>query len=70
MRIRPDIPVILCTGYHEETYNESAAAIGIKEVLMKPVRRDDLVRAVRKALKEDVEWQNIRGRNREGEEVI
>jgi len=70
MRIRPDIPVILCTGYHEETYNESTAAIGIKEVLMKPVRRDDPVRAVRKALKEDVEWQNIRGRNREGEEVI
>ena len=70
MRIRPDIPIILCTGYHEETYNESTAAIGIKEVLMKPVRRDHLVRAVRKALKEDVELQNIRGRNREGEEVM
>ncbi len=53
MGIRSNIPVILCTGYHEDTCNESAGAIGIKEVIMKPVSRDRLVRAVRKALQED-----------------
>ena len=54
VRIRPGIPIILCTGYDEETYKERAGKIGIKEVVMKPVTGHDLVNAIKKALKEAV----------------
>ena len=50
--IRPDIPIILCTGYDEETYRDRAAEIGIKAVIMKPVDGRSMVKAIRKALKE------------------
>ena len=68
VRIRPDIPIILCTGYDEEIYKERAREIGIKEVIRKPVSRGDLANAIKKALKENVESQNIRGKNIEGKE--
>jgi len=32
MRIRPDIPVILCTGFSEAITQEKARAIGVKEL--------------------------------------
>lgn len=60
VRIRPDIPIILCTGYDEETYKERAREIGIKKVMMKPVTGHGLVKAIRKALRENVESQNKR----------
>ena len=60
VRIRPDIPIILCTGYDEETYKERAREIGIKKVMMKPVTGRGLVKAIRKALRENLESQNIR----------
>ena len=68
VRIRPDIPIILCTGYDEEIYKERAREIGIKEVITKPVSKGDLANAIKKALKENVESQNIRGKNIEGKE--
>jgi len=36
-RIRPDIPIILCTGFSESVDEGSARAAGIQEFLMKPV---------------------------------
>ena len=54
MRIRPGIPIILCTGYDEEIYKERARKIGIKRVMMKPVTGHSLVNAIKKALKADV----------------
>ncbi|OQY11939.1 MAG: hypothetical protein B6I30_05780 [Desulfobacteraceae bacterium 4572_187] len=54
VRIRPGIPVILCTGYDEEIYKERARKIGIKAVVMKPVTGHGLVNAIKKALKEEV----------------
>ncbi|MBL7205695.1 MAG: response regulator [Desulfobacteraceae bacterium] len=68
VRIRPDIPIILCTGYDEETYKERAREIGIKEVIMKPLNGRDLANAIRKALKENLESQNIGGKDIEGKE--
>ncbi|MBU4261950.1 MAG: response regulator [Proteobacteria bacterium] len=50
LAIRPDIPIILCTGYSEWIDKEKAAALGIKEYLMKPVGKKDLALAVRKVL--------------------
>ena len=54
VRIRPDIPIILCTGYDEDIYKESAGKIGIKAVLMKPITGRGLVHAIMKVLNEEV----------------
>jgi two-component system, cell cycle sensor histidine kinase and response regulator CckA len=37
LEIRPDLPIILCTGYSEIVSVEMAKAIGIREYVMKPV---------------------------------
>jgi len=50
MQIRPDIPVILCTGFSENVSEQQAKNLGIREFIMKPVTVAGLARAVRKAL--------------------
>lgn len=52
MKIRPDIPVILCTGYSKKISDETAAEIGIKGFAYKPVVKSDLAKTVRKVLDE------------------
>ncbi len=47
---RPDIPIILCTGYSAMISEEKAEEIGIKRFLMKPVSRKDLAITVREEL--------------------
>jgi CheY-like chemotaxis protein len=48
--IRPDIPIILCTGFSEVINEEKAKAMGIREYILKPVVRDVLARTIRKVL--------------------
>jgi two-component system cell cycle sensor histidine kinase/response regulator CckA len=50
MKIRPDIPIILCTGHSESISPETAKQGGIKAFLMKPIAKHDLARAVRRVL--------------------
>ncbi|MDP3028951.1 MAG: PAS domain S-box protein, partial [Deltaproteobacteria bacterium] len=50
LRIRPDIPIILCTGYSELITEEKAKAMGIRELLMKPVVRAEMARIIRHVL--------------------
>jgi CheY-like chemotaxis protein len=50
MRIRPDIPVILCTGFSELISPEKAASMGIKGYLAKPVSIKQLTTLIRKVL--------------------
>ena len=50
MRIRPDIPVILCTGFSEAVTQEKARAIGVKEFIMKPIVQRQIAEAIRRAL--------------------
>jgi PAS domain S-box-containing protein len=52
MRIRADIPIILCTGFSHSMSEEKAKAIGIREYAMKPLIRQDLARIIRKVLDE------------------
>ena len=52
MKIRPDIPVILCTGYSKKISDETASEIGIKAFAYKPVVKADLAKTVRKVLDE------------------
>jgi CheY-like chemotaxis protein len=50
MKIRPDIPVILCTGYSKKLSEENVAKIGIKAFVMKPFVRSELAKTIRKVL--------------------
>jgi len=47
-RIRPDLPLILATGYSEFVSKETAGLYGIKEFIMKPVVRDELAATIRR----------------------
>ena len=51
MKIRPDVPVILCTGFSDTVNEQQAKAIGIREYVMKPIVTSDLVRAIERALR-------------------
>ncbi|MBS3756725.1 MAG: PAS domain S-box protein, partial [Desulfobacterales bacterium] len=48
--IRPDIPVILCTGFSEKINGRQRKDLGIEGFLMKPVTKKDMAEAVRKVL--------------------
>lgn len=50
MKIRPDLPVILCTGFSERINQEGAAKMGIKALLMKPLLRTEMARTIREVL--------------------
>jgi signal transduction histidine kinase/CheY-like chemotaxis protein/ABC-type amino acid transport substrate-binding protein len=50
--IRPEIPVILCTGYSERMSEEKARAMGIAGFLYKPLLLEQLSRTIREALAE------------------
>ena len=42
--IRPEIPIILCTGFSDENDEKRAKAMGIKGILKKPVATEDIGR--------------------------
>ncbi|MBW2604579.1 MAG: PAS domain S-box protein [Deltaproteobacteria bacterium] len=50
LKIRPDMPTILCTGFSEKIDEEKAKEIGIRQYIEKPVKRSDLAKLVRKVL--------------------
>lgn len=49
-KVRPDMPIILCTGFSAQATEEKARAIGIGMVLRKPVSKSVLAHAVRNVL--------------------
>jgi PAS domain S-box-containing protein len=50
IEIRPDIPVIICTGFSEKISEHKAKAMGIHGYVMKPVIRSELAKKIREAL--------------------
>ncbi len=50
LRIRPDLPIILTTGYNPDISEEKAKALGIRAFMMKPIDNDELVRTIQKLL--------------------
>jgi CheY-like chemotaxis protein len=50
MRIQPEIPIILCTGFSEEITPERAKAIGLKNFILKPIIMSQIATAIRHAL--------------------
>lgn len=49
-KLRPDIPIVLCTGYTDKVTRERSAKRKINGMLQKPISRSDLAYALRKAL--------------------
>ena len=52
MKIRPDIPVILCTGYSKKISDEIHSSNRIKALAYKPIVKADLAKTIRKVLDE------------------
>ena len=50
MKIKPDTPVILCTGFSDQVTAETADKIGIKKVLLKPFIAREMTEAIRRVL--------------------
>ncbi|MDR3628990.1 MAG: ATP-binding protein [Desulfocapsaceae bacterium] len=50
LKIRPDIPIILCTGYLDQKIGEAARAIGIKKIMAKPFVMQELASSLRDLL--------------------
>jgi PAS domain S-box-containing protein len=50
LRMRPDIPVILCTGFSQAITQEMARDMGIRELVMKPILTHELAETIRRVL--------------------
>jgi PAS domain S-box-containing protein len=48
--IRPEVPIIMCTGYSEQISSEKAQMLGIQALLRKPLSYNNLTESVRKAI--------------------
>ena len=52
LKIRPDIPIILCTGFSEMISEEKAKTLGIRRFVMKPIFKKDIAKVIREILDE------------------
>ncbi|WP_319548393.1 PAS domain S-box protein [Desulfogranum marinum] len=50
LSLRPSLPVILTTGYSDGIHNGKAQRIGVREIMEKPLKKNDLIRTIRKVL--------------------
>ncbi len=52
LKLRPDIPIVMCTGFSQTLPADRAREIGIREYLQKPVKLQDLGKTLRRVLDE------------------
>ncbi|RPH39281.1 MAG: response regulator, partial [Desulfobulbaceae bacterium] len=50
LQIRPDLPIILCTGFSNLISEEKARSLGIKGFALKPLAKKDIAALIRKVL--------------------
>lgn len=50
LEIRPDVPIIMCTGYNEQISESQALAIGVSRFAMKPLETGQLAGLIREVL--------------------
>jgi len=50
LKVRPDIPIILCTGFNEDIDEKEVKASGIRELLIKPTSMGELRDVIQKTL--------------------
>ena len=51
LQLRPEVPIILCTGYSNLISEDRAMAMGIKGFALKPLARKDIAALIRKVLR-------------------
>jgi PAS domain S-box-containing protein len=56
--IRPDIPIIVCTGYSARINPDIIKEIGIKEMAMKPVVMKDIAQMIHRVLSREADRRN------------
>ena len=50
LSIRPDMPIVLCTGYSAGIDRETVLSMGIRDLIMKPITMQALALSVRQAI--------------------
>ena len=50
IRIKPNIPIILCTGFSAKIDDQKASAVGIRALVLKPIVKREIATTVRKVL--------------------
>jgi DNA-binding NarL/FixJ family response regulator len=50
LALRPDLPVVLLSGFTDKWTPERAVSVGIREVIEKPVSADALAQVIRRVL--------------------
>ena len=56
--LRPDIPIVLMSGYSGAQLHERARAVGIREVLRKPLQSKDIAESFGRVLR-SLERRNL-----------
>jgi PAS domain S-box-containing protein len=56
--LRPDIPIIVCTGYSERINSDIAKEIGIRALAMKPVVMKDIAQMIERILSKEADDHN------------
>jgi signal transduction histidine kinase/ActR/RegA family two-component response regulator len=60
LSIRPDLPIILCTGFSDQITEEMARDIGFRRFLLKPLVARELARAIKDVLGSSVQKRHLR----------
>jgi CheY-like chemotaxis protein len=50
MQIRPDIPIILCTGFSVKMDEQKAMEMGIRAFISKPILKREIAETIRKVI--------------------
>jgi CheY-like chemotaxis protein len=50
IQLRPDIPILLCTGFGDVLSREQIASAGIKDIVLKPVTINDFAQKIQEVL--------------------
>jgi CheY-like chemotaxis protein len=50
LEVRPDLPIVLCTGFSDQVNEEMLQSIGIRGLLLKPLTIHELAHSVRMAI--------------------
>ncbi len=53
LELKPDMPIILCTGFNENITESGALGIGIRRFLQKPIVDESLAVIIRETLDRD-----------------
>lgn len=57
-QIRPDLPIILCTGHSDMIDEDKAERLGFAAYVMKPVAKQEMARIIRDVLDSDKSYQS------------